>query len=695
MLHLGIDSPAARERFRQERSILAGLEHPNIARLLDGGETESGLSYIVLEYVDGQSIVEYCEQRKLGREERLRLFLQVCAAVQYAHQNLIVHRDLKPENILVTREGSPKLLDFGIAKLMEPGALQTMTGFQALTPQYASSEQIRGQVVTTVTDVYSLGMVMYELLTGRRPYKVDATSFSEIARTVCEVEPAEPGLGGDLDNILFMALRKEAARRYALVQDFTGDLERFLSHRPVAARPDSIRYRSSKFLRRNRYGVIAAALLLLALGLGATATLWQARRAERRFQQVRSLASSFIFEVHDKIAELAGSTEARELVVRKGLEYLDSLAAEAGGDDALQMVAGGYLKVGDVQGNMHVPNLAKYDEALKSYEKALLIAKRLAAARNNNVARQSLLAKAHLLKGQVLSFLGRPEAEQNLQEATRIAESMPPDAGLPRLELLRSAYFAMSFLARRQGAVAKELANSQRTLEVSDQLARAEPTDQHLYNKALAAETFARAQAYSGGIDQAITHYKEATKVFAALHERDPKNATYFRDYGVSLGVTASQLGDARYPNTGDTAAGLEYYRRSLELAKELYQKDPANERRFHDLAELYCGLGVTVRDRDATASVEYLRQSIGSMDSAPASVMENLWHRMDQAEYVASIAYPLRKLKRFERSSPVFGSRAFDLSRTGNQTPIEHRVATEGGDRATGTRRTRGGVGA
>ena len=208
-LHLGLDSPPARERFAQERSILATLEHPNIARLLDGGETEGGVSYIVLEYVDGEPIVDYCARHKLGREARLELFLQVCSAVHYAHQKLIVHRDLKPGNILVNREGVPKLLDFGIAKLMEPGALQTMTGFLALTPQYASPEQIRGEAVTTASDVYSLGMVLYEVLTGRRAYQVEAGSITSIAQVVCEAAPAPPGVDADLDNILLMALRKE------------------------------------------------------------------------------------------------------------------------------------------------------------------------------------------------------------------------------------------------------------------------------------------------------------------------------------------------------------------------------------------------------------------------------------------------------------------------------------------------------
>ena len=657
-------------RFRQERQILARLEHSNIARLLDGGATEDGVPYLVMEYVEGQPITKYCDERNLAIRERLKLFLKVCDAIDYAHRNLIVHRDIKPGNILINTPingaGEPKLLDFGIAKLLDPAAetdFATQTGMQAMTPDYASPEQVRGEAVSTATDVYSLGAVLYEVLTGTRAHRIADYTPAGIAEAVCTGEPVRPSaaastsrfrreLEGDLDNIVLAAMRKEPERRYRSAADLGADITRHLEGRPVSARPDTFSYRAGKFLLRNRYGVIAAALLLLAVGSGAAATIWQARRAERRFQQVRSLANSFIFEVHDKIADLVGSTEARELVVRKGLEYLDSLAAEAGGDDALQMeLASGYIKIGDVQGNMFVPNRGKQGEALKSYEKALLIANSLAGAHNNDVARKSLLVRVYLAKGQVLSTAGRPEAEQNLREAIRIAESMPPDAGVLRLELLRSAYFAMSRLGHRDGALSKELVNAQKTLEVSDELMKAEPTDQHLYDRALAAAATASALSNSGGIELAITGYRETTKVFAELHQRDPKNSTYFKDYAGSLALTASLLGDARYANAGDTLAGMEYYRRSLEVKKQLYQNDPGNGRRFHDLAEAYCGLGVTSRDRDAKTSVEYLRQAIDWIDSAPASVLDNLWYRTDQAEYITSIAYPLRKLKRFEEA--------------------------------------------
>ena len=653
-------------RFRQERQILARLEHTNIARLLDGGATEDSVPYLVMEYVEGGPLTTYCEEHRLAIRERLKLFLKVCDAIDYAHRNLIVHRDIKPGNILINAAGEPKLLDFGIAKLLDPSAeteFATQTGMQAMTPDYASPEQVRGDAISTATDVYSLGAVLYELLTGAKAHRIAGCTAAEIAEAVCTAELVRPSaaasssqlrreLEGDLDNIVLAAMRKETERRYRSVAELAADITRYLEGRPVSARPDTFTYRAGKFLRRNRYGVLAAALLLIAVGVGAASTVWQARRAERRFQQVRSLANSFLFEVHDKIAELAGSIEARELVVRKGLEYLDSLAAEAGGDDALQMeVAAGYLKIGNVQGNIFLPNLGKYNESLKSYEKALLIAKRLAAGNGSDFARQSLLTRAYLLKGRALASAGLPGSEQDLQAAIRVAEAIPPSAGVPRLKILRSAYFYMSDLARRQGDLPKELFNAQRSLAVATQLAVAEPTNDQRYNKAIATEEVASAMANAGSIEQAIEEYKEASIVLAELHRLEPKHATYFRDYGVAQLRMASLFGDARYANAGDAASGLASYRRALELATELYKNDLRNGRRFHDLAEIYCGLGVTVRDLDAKASIEYLRQSIGLMDSAPAGVLENIWHRLDHAEYVASIAYPLRKLKRFEEA--------------------------------------------
>lgn len=289
----GLDHAAMLERFRQERQILARLEHPYIARLLDGGATETGAPYIVMEYVQGEPVDKWCEERRLDVRARIELFRKVCEAISYAHRQLVVHRDLKPGNILVTEDGTPRLLDFGIAKLLPADGAQTFAGQTvalAMTPDYASPEQVRGEAAGTATDVYSLGAVLYRLLSGARPHSMQTMTPGEIERVICEVAPARPSsvappalgraLRGDLDNIVLMAMRKEPERRYLSADELSADLKRYLEGRPVLAREDTLGYRAGKFLKRNAAGTAAVALVALSLAVGAGVAWWQARRAE-------------------------------------------------------------------------------------------------------------------------------------------------------------------------------------------------------------------------------------------------------------------------------------------------------------------------------------------------------------------------------------------------------------------------------
>ncbi|MGA2736335.1 MAG: protein kinase [Bryobacteraceae bacterium] len=275
LVRAAAESPATLRRFKQERQILARLAHPHIARLLDGGSTPEGVPYLVMEFIEGQPITSWCKQRALEIEDRLRLFLHVCEAVAFAHRERVVHRDLKPANILVTRDGAPKLLDFGIAKLLDPDPQSdafSITNLQAMTPDYASPEQVRGEAASAATDIYALGLVLYEMLTGQKAQEIPNCTPDAIRRVVCHMEPKAPGvlkplLAGDLDNIVRMAIRKEPNRRYASVPDMARDIQRHLDGRTVAARPDTLRYRAAKFLRRNRaaavVGAAAAAMVII------------------------------------------------------------------------------------------------------------------------------------------------------------------------------------------------------------------------------------------------------------------------------------------------------------------------------------------------------------------------------------------------------------------------------------------------
>jgi eukaryotic-like serine/threonine-protein kinase len=371
------------QRFWTERQVLANLEHQNIARLLDGGATDDGLPYLVMEYVDGAPIDVYADEQRLSVAERLRLFVQVCDAVAFAHRNLIVHRDLKPGNVLVDRRGIPKLLDFGIAKILDPGGSAevglTRTGMRPLTPEYASPEQVRGEPVTTAADVYSLGILLYELLTGRRPYEINSRSSTDLEKAICETEPAapstivthggakteqrgenrdaeslarargtEPGrlrrqLEGDLDNIVLMALRKEPERRYPSVERLADDIHRHLDGLPVAAQKDTWRYRSAKFARRNKLAVGAASSIFALITVFAVAMTLQAGRLARERDRARRETESsrrvaqFLTDLFtvSKPEESRGNTvTARELLeagtqkIQEGLEDDPAVRAE-------------------------------------------------------------------------------------------------------------------------------------------------------------------------------------------------------------------------------------------------------------------------------------------------------------------------------------------------------------------------------
>ena len=356
LVRRGMDTESILSRFRHERQILASLDHPNIARLLEGGTT-NGLPYFVMEHIEGQPIDEYCDSRKLTTIERLKLFRTVCSAVHYAHQNLVVHRDLKPRNILVTADGTPKLLDFGIAKLLKPEMYAqtiapTETMIRPMTPDYASPEQVKGQPVTTASDIYSLGVLLYELLTGHRPYRITSYTPQELERVICDQEPERPStavnrtlavksadgatqktispetvsrnregqpdklqrrLRGDLDNIVLMALRKEPQRRYASAEQFSEDIRRHLEGLPVIARKDTFQYRASKFIRRNKIGVaVAVAFAVLMIG-SIIAIALQSVRAARERDKAKQV-SAFLTDIF----KVSDPSEARGKTIKSG-----------------------------------------------------------------------------------------------------------------------------------------------------------------------------------------------------------------------------------------------------------------------------------------------------------------------------------------------------------------------------------------
>ncbi|MDB4949565.1 MAG: hypothetical protein JWM27_2214 [Gemmatimonadetes bacterium] len=376
VLPRGMEGGQAVRRFLEERQILARLQHPGIARLLDGGVTEDGLPYFVMEYVEGTRLDRYCDARGMGLRERLALFCRVCEAVEYAHRNLVVHRDIKPANVLVTAAGEVKLLDFGIARLTEPGPgarEHTGTGRGWMTPEFASPEQVRGEPVTTESDVYALGVVLYRLLAGRSPYEPTGRTPHEVERSILEAEPPRPSdtvqsvggtedarrlrrrLRGDLDAIVLRAMRKEPERRYPSAEALRQDVLRHLDGRPVEARAGTRRYRAGRFVRRHRAAVGAAAVLLLTLLGGMGGTLWQARAAAReaaRAERVQAFLVD-IFDQSDPERVNGDSITARQLL-DEGARRID---AELRGEPETQ--ARMYLLLGGIYRRLGVEGRAE------------------------------------------------------------------------------------------------------------------------------------------------------------------------------------------------------------------------------------------------------------------------------------------------------------------------------------------------
>lgn len=433
-----------------ETKLLARLEHPNIARLLDAGETATGFPYLVMEYVEGLPLDQWIVRGQPPMEQRFRVFQEICRAVQYAHQNLVLHRDLKPSNLMVTADGVPKLLDFGIAKPLESGGA-TATQAPAFSVDYASPEQIQGHALTTASDVYSLGILLHLLVSGKPPRTFVGRTFREVFEAISNQEP-DCMVGGDLGQVIRKATRLDPRERYASASDLAADVERHVEGRPVLAHAPTFGYLASRFLARHRWKVALAAVVFFALSATTGIALWQARVADRRFQQVRRLARSVLFELHDGIEPLPGSNPVRKLLAERALQYLEALAQDAGSNvSLLREVAEGYLRLGDVQGGPSVRNLGLYAEASASFQKANDLARRLKAATPDDPQAWILELRSErpLLQAQ-LSGKQREAAlaniEQHLAKARQMSSRFPTAAEAPWIVADAQALRAMGFL---------------------------------------------------------------------------------------------------------------------------------------------------------------------------------------------------------------------------------------------------------
>lgn len=625
-------SVSALQRFLLERKILARLHHRFIAQLIDGGTTAEGTPYLVMEFVEGRAITRYADEHNLNLEQRLELFCKVCSAVSFAHQNLIVHRDLKPANILITEEGIPKLLDFGIAKLLsETEVRATVTEQQAFTPEYASPEQIKGETITTASDVYVLGIILYELLCGKRPFQnLNTADQKEIWYVVNHFEPPKPSeaaksevsvtfdgenssenikkenfavgiqnaklLKGDLDNIVLKALKREPERRYKSVEQLTEDLRRYRQHLPIKARPDTFFYRIGKFAGRQRWSIAAVFLVVSSLLIGIVATIQQSRRAEieriraeQRSEDLRSISKSLVFDVHDAIRNLAGSLPARKILLEKAVEQLQLLARDAADNPNLQAeLAQAYFNVGEMQ--QAAGDVSKAEEF---HRRAVAIYQELQAQNPHNQNYSCGLARGFGYLANIAYLRGESVKSVELYAQIppilkTLAIENPKDTKI--LAEFWDANFNYAVSLIKIGKSVEALPVAEESLQIAGQLNEIDRSTaenrQSLYqSKGLLAMAIGKSGAYADSIEMLKQVIDEAEK----LHSDFPEDTRFQYD----LWAFRRRIG-INYGKNGNFNEAVSSLEKSRTLIEDLMNCSPTDAGYKRNTAVTLLALGQT-----------------------------------------------------------------------------------------------------
>ena len=687
----GMDTNAILRRFRAERRILARLDHPNICKLLDGGVTEDGLPYFVMEYLQGAPIQTYCQERKLSVDERLKLFVQLCGAVEYSHRNLVVHRDLKAKNILVTEEGVPKLLDFGIAKLLNDDSATnpdpTIAADRLFTPDYASPEQIRAESITTAADIYSLGVLLYEILTGHRPFQLNGLPHAEMARVITEQDPPRPSvvapgeiareLAGDIDTIILKAMHKSPDRRYGSAQTMADDIRRHMAGRPVEAHGDSLGYRARKFLQRNRVLVLAASLALFGLFAGGIAAAWQRgvaiskeQEARKRFGDIRELANSFLGELDTELERLPGSTTAREMLARKVLQYLDQLAKDEVRDTSLQReLAVAYERLADVEGSPLVANLGNTESALDSYRKSIAIIDRLNREVPNNAQfirdQTRLYSKMSDMRSLVGDLQGALDWEVRARDVREVWVKTHGEDRAMRRGLAGSLQSIAGHLDQL-GRYEESLRVRRQALEMVEQLNASGPVDTNLrLALALANKRVGRSLHRNRNYAEAIPYFLKALEIEKQEVARDAVRV----NSRVNLSFTWNDMGITQLAR-GEYTVALECFQEALKLREELVRSNPKDVRSASLLANTKLRIGMALAKlQRVREGLKWMDESLQSREELAAKDPRNSGAQGEVAEVCAALGdthlqarKPRQAREYYERAQSIFA----DLRRQG-----------------------------
>ena len=620
--------PVWRDRFLTERQLLASLNHPSIVRLMDAGHTEHGRPYLVMEFVEGLPIDAYC--KGLPVRERLELFVHVCAGVSHAHRRLIIHRDLKPSNILVESSGQPKLLDFGIAKLLDDPVDSTQTAEQLLSPQYASPEQMRGEPQSTATDIYSLGVVLYKMLTGRLPHQSATGTAEAIAallgtRTIQPATDVEPALPGDIDYILGKALRSEPEERYTSVEAFANDVEALVQSKPVQARSGNAWYRARKFIRRHWIPAAAFALVVAGLSCGLYVANRERAIALHRYRQVRELAHTFVFDMHDELARLGASAKVRELTVRRGVQYLDSLSQNAGDDLELQKeIAAAYLRIGDAQGFPTKPNLGRLQDALESYRKAGGLFEKLAA---KDPAYVPDLAQYYLQNASLVRFAHDLPRAKALSEAAirtfeelRASHRQNPDSEAAYI----SAWCTLGDIDEDMGHYQLAWNEFSRCGSLAREWRNAGGAQKAMIILAQADERIGTAAYELGLLPEAARAFDEDQLLLDALLDAEPRNSTFRRRRAVLEHYRANLQWSDTNANYGHPALALESAKRYLARAREMVSSDPNDTAAQFSRAIATFQVSYCLREFYPESAITMARESVRLFDEMLASGRKN-----------------------------------------------------------------------